>query len=178
MTPQQFEQETITRAQAGDRDAAIEALRLCSDALRHKKLSASLADYLADRLDALETAIAEVQELRKVGKKSAVNAAFGTAVADALLVNRRPGRPKDPLPAWKVPYAAFGTLLLKAKVRKAQVTAAMDEARVRTEGKNLERTTAEEILKAHKPMLDLDEERLLHLAGDLRKILSDFLPQT
>lgn len=180
MTDDEFEAETVARARAGDRDAAFEALRLCSMALRFRRISPLLADYLADRVDGIDTAIAESEQLREVGKDSSVNSAFASATRDALLINRGRGRPPAPLPDWHLPYAAFGALLLLAKVPVAKVKAAMADQRNKREGpdKSIDPDTATRILETHEALLKLDRDLLLHLADGLGDKLGEYLPAT
>lgn len=180
MTQDEYEAETIQRALDGDADAGREALSLCRAALDARSVSPQLAAYLADRLWAIDEALAEADRMRAVKKSSgSVRSARDAAIAEALCINRRAGKPRDPLPEWQEKYAAFGTLLLKAGLRPEKVKAAMDDARRRIENKDagLDRRTAERMLEAYLPMRNLNDEMLLYLAGPLREIVPTYLPQ-
>lgn len=180
MTPEQYEAETLKGALAGDADDGREALRLCRSGLDGGNLSRPLAAYLAERLWLIDKALDDAEVVRQAKQSSgSVRSARDAAIAEALCLKKPASRPIDPLPQWQVPYAAFGVLLLKAGVRPEGVKGAMDEARQRHEGKaaSLHRREAEKILKAYRPMHNLDDEMLLHLAGPLREILPTFLPQ-
>jgi hypothetical protein len=180
VTPDEYEAETLARALGGDPEAGREALRLCVSGLDHGNLSARLAGYLAERLALINKALDDAEKLRKIkGSSGSVRSDRGALIAEALCINRPAGRPRDPLPKWQIPYAAFGVLLLKADMRPEQVKGAMEEARQRLEGRDasLHRREAEKILSAFQPMSNLDDESLLSLAGPLREILPTFLPQ-
>lgn len=175
------EAETLARALKGDADAGQLALRLCYEGLTYGTLSRPLAEYLAARLWLIDEALKEAESLRGIKKSSgSIRSARDAAIAEALCIKKPAQKPRDPLPDWQVPYAAFGVLLLKANMRPEQVKGAMDEARQRIEGTNasLHRREAERILKAYLPMHNLDDEMLLHLLGPLREILPTYLPQT
>ena len=180
MTPEQYEAETLRAALAGDAGAGREALQLCRSGLDARNLSRPLAEYLAERLWLIDQALDEAEALRQIkGSSGSVRSARDAAIAEALCINQAAGRRADPLPEWQVPYAAFGVLLLKARMKPEAVKGAMDEARQRHEGPDtgLHRREAEKILKAYLPMKNLDDEMLLHLAGPLRELLPTFLPQ-
>jgi hypothetical protein len=176
----EYEAETIRRALAGDADAGREALNLCRAGLDAMAISRPLAAYLAERLLAIDKALQEAEQLRGVKKSSgSIRSARDAAIAEALCIKRPAFKPRDPLPDWQVPYAAFGTLLLKAGLRKEQVKASMDEARRLMEGadKGLDRSQAGDILRAYLPMREVEDELLLHLCGPLREILPTYLRQ-
>lgn len=179
-TDDEYEAATIERALAGDPDAGREALSLCRAGLDHGTLSRRLAAYLAERLWIIDRALDEADRLRAVKKSSgSIRSARDAAIAEALCIKRPAKKPEVKLPDWQVPYAAFGTLLRKAGMRPEGVKAAMDEARRLVEKKDegLHRREAERILAAYAPMLALDDEMLLHLAGPLRGIVPTYLPQ-
>lgn len=180
MTGDDFEAEVIRRALDGDHEAGREALRLCRAGLDHGNLSRRLAAYLAERLWLIDQALDEADKLRAVKKSSgSIRSARDAAIAEALCIKKPAKKPRDPLPDWQVPYAAFGVLLLKAGIKPERVKGAMDEARRQIEKKDegLHRREAERILKAYLPMRNLDDDLLLHLAGPLREIVPTFLPQ-
>lgn len=180
MTPEQYEAETLKGALAGNADDGREALRLCREGLDAGNLSRALAAYLAERLWLIDQALDEAEGLRSIKESSgSIRSARDAAIAEALCIKKPAKKPRDPLPAWQQPYAAFGVLLLKAGIKPERVKGAMDEARQRHEGKDasLHRREAEKILQAYLPMHNLDDEMLLHLAGPLREILPTFLPQ-
>jgi hypothetical protein len=181
LTPAEFEAETLRRAREGDADAARAALDLCRSGLDACDLSKPLADYLAERLWAIEQALDEADKLRQVKRSSgAIRSSRDAAISEALGLNRRKtGRPDDPFPAWKQPYAAFGTLLLKAGLPPERVKAAMDEVRQQVEGPGIgwDRRDAGRLLKDYMPMRALDDDVLLHLTGPLREKVPTFLPQ-
>lgn len=176
MSADEYEEATIDRALGGDADAGREALSLCRAALGARNISRRLAEYLAERLWAIDKALDEAQRLRKVKK---IRSARDAAIAEALCIKRPAAKPRDPLPDWQVPYAAFGTLLLRAGLKPEQVKGAMDEARRTIEGKDagLHRREAEKILAAYRPMREIKDELLMHLAGPLREIVPTYLPQ-
>lgn len=181
MTTDEYEAETVARALEGDPEAGREALRLCRAGLDGGTLSRPLTAYLAERLWLIDKALDDAESLRKIKHSSgSVRSARDAGIAEALCIKKPAQKPRDPLPDWQVPYAAFGVLLLKANMRPEQVKGAMDEARQRIEGTNasLHRREAERILKAYLPMHNLDDEMLLHLLGPLREILPTYLPQT
>ncbi len=181
MTVEEYEAETIRLALEGDHEAGREALRLSRAGLDHGNLSARMAAYLAERLWMIDQALNEAEKLREIKHSSgSVRSARDAAIAEALCIKRPAKKPRDPLPDWQVPYAAFGVLLLKAGVRPESVKGAMDEARQRVEGvdASLHRREAEKILKAYLPMRNLNDEVLSHLAGPLREILPTYLPQS
>ena len=181
MTDDEYKAETIRLALEGDHEAGREALQLCRAGLDHGKLSRALAAYLAERLWLIDQALDEAEKLRTIKKSSgSVRSARDAAIAEALCIKKPAKKPRDPLPAWQMPYAAFGVLLLKAGLRPESVKGAMDEARQRVEGRDasLHRREAEKILKAYLPMHNIDDEMLLHLAGPLRGILPTYLPQS
>lgn len=173
--------ETLRRAREGDHEAGREALRLCRAALDAGTLSRALQHYLAERLWQIERAIEEADQLRAAGKPSgSVRSARDAGIAEALCLNRKDGgRPADPFPAWKQPYAAFGTLLLKAGLAPERVKAAMDEVRQQVEGPGhgWDRRDACQLLQDYMPMRQIDDDILLHLAGPLGEKLPTFLPQ-
>ena len=180
MTGDDFEAEVIRRALDGDHEAGREALRLCRAGLDGGTLSRRLAAYLAERLWLIDQALDEADKLRAVKKSSgSIRSARDAAIAEALCIKKPAKKPRDPLPDWQVPYAAFGVLLLKAGIKPERVKGAMDEARRQIEKKDegLHRREAERILKAYLPMRNLDDDLLLHLAGPLRGIVPTFLPQ-
>ncbi|WP_457443793.1 hypothetical protein [Roseateles sp. P5_E4] len=181
MTPDEFEAETIRRALDGDADSARVALDLCRSALDAGTMSKGLAGYLSDRLWAIDQALTDAEKLREIKTSSgAIQSSRDAAVVEALGLNRqKTGRPKDPFPAWKRPYAAFGTLLLKAGLGPERVKAAMDEVRQQLEGPGhgWDRRDAGQLLKDYMPMRELDDDMLLHLAGPLGEKLPTFLPQ-
>lgn len=181
LSSEEYEVETLRRALAGDPDAGLEALRLCRAALDAGHISATLRQYLAERLWSLEQALEQVNAMKSAGKSSgSIRSARDAALSEALLLNRSAvGRPSDPFPEWQVKYAAFGTILLKAGWRPEKVKAEMDASRRILEGPNagLDRRTAERILSAYRPMLNLDREVLENLAGPLREKLPTFQPQ-
>lgn len=181
MSPAEFEAETLRRAREGDADAARAALDLCRSALDAYSLSKPLADYLAERLWAVDQALADAERLSEVKTSSgAIKSSRDAAVVEALGLNRKKtGRPADPSPAWKQPYAAFGTLLLKAGLAPERVKAAMDEVRQQVEGPGhgWDRRDAGQLLKDYMPMRALDDDVLLHLTGPLREKVPTFLPQ-
>lgn len=180
MTQDEYEAMTLERALAGDADAGREALALCRAGLDHGNLSKALATYLAERLWLIDKALDEAERVRKIKNSSgSVRSARDAAIAEALCIKKASKKPRDPLPEWQVPFAAFGVLLLKAGLRPEQVKGAMDEARQAVEGRDasLHRREAERILKAYLPMHDIDNETLRHLAGPLRDLLSTYLPQ-
>jgi hypothetical protein len=72
----------------------------------------------------------------------------------------------------------MGIFLQLKGARPERVKLAMSMARERSEGKNLDRSDAGKVLKKYAPMRELDDELLLHLMGDLRYLVLDFLPQT
>ena len=179
MTDNEFEFETLARAIDGDADAGREALRLCLAGLDYGNLTTPLAAYLADRLRLVENALGEAEALRSIKKSSgSIRSARDAAIAEALCIKKPAQRPPDPLPQWQVPFAALGALLLKRGMRPEAVKGAMDGARQRIEGKDLDRREAERILAAYLPMRNFDDETLLHLAGPLREIVPTFYPQT
>jgi len=187
MTGDEYEAETVRLALHGDPNdpeaghrAGREALRLCRVGLDHGNLSRRLAAYLAERLWLIDQALDEADKQRAVKKSSgSIRSVRDAAIAEALCIKKPAKKPRDPLPDWQVPYAAFGVLLLKAGIKPERVKGAMDEARQRVEGRNasLDRREAERILKAYLPMRNLDDDLLLHLAGPLRGIVPTFLPQ-
>lgn len=177
----EYEQETIRLAEAGDADAGREALSLCRIGLDAGNLSRQLAAFLAARLWAIDRALDEAERLRSVKKSSgSIRSARDAAIAEALCIKKPAAKPKNPLPEWQVPYAAFGTLLLQSGMRPEAVKAKMDEARRFKEKKDggLDRREAERILAAYRPMMTIDREFLLHLCGELREILPTESPQT
>jgi hypothetical protein len=174
---QWFESETIRRAIEGDQAAGLEALRLASNGLRFRRLSPELADYLADRLDRVGEAVDRASKTAKL-KRGSAHAEKQTFLADALLINRPAFKPKNPFPDWEQPLAAMGIFLQLKGARPERVKLAMSMARERSEGKNLDRSDAGKVLKKYAPMRELDDELLLHLMGDLRDLVLDFLPQT
>ena len=180
MSPVDYEEASIKCALAGDADAGREVLSLCRAALDGGTISRRLAAYLAERLWRIDQALSEAEQLRKVKQSSgSIRSARDAAIAEALCIKRPAKKPRDPLPAWQMPYAALGTLLLRAGDKPERVKAAMDEARRRIEGKEegLHRREAEKILAAYLPMMDIDDETLMHLCGPLREIVPTFLPQ-
>ena len=180
MTHDEYETETIKRALEGDHEAGREALRLCWTGLIRVNISRPLAEYLAERLRRIDQALDEANELRKVKQSSgSIRSSRDAAIAEALCINKATGRPRDPWPAWQLPYAAFGALLLNAGFNPEKVKGAMDEARQRVEGKeaSLHRREAEKILKGHSGLRSFDTDDLLSLAGPLREILPTYLPQ-
>ena len=180
MTADEYEATTIEAALAGDHDAGREALRLCREGLDHGTLSRRLAEYLAERLWRIDKALDESEKIRQVKKSSgSARSVRDAAIAEALCIKRPEGRPADSLPEWQVPYAAFGTRLLKEGYPPERVKSLMDDARRQIEGKDagLDRREAEKILKAYQPMSAMDDEGLMHHAKALREILSTYLPQ-
>lgn len=180
MEADKYEAETIKRALKGEHEAGREALRLCRDGLDHGNLSRHLAEYLAERLCLIDRALDEEDKLRAIKKSpGSIRSARDAAIAEALCINKAARKPRDPLPDWQVPYAAFGVLLLKAGVRPEKVKGAMDEARrlVEKKDKGLHRREAEKILAAYAPLLALDHKMLMHLVGPLREIVPTYLPQ-
>jgi hypothetical protein len=180
MSEDEYEAETIRRALAGDHDAGREALRLCRAGLDHCNLSRPLTAYLAERLWRIDQALDEAEKLREVKQSSgSIRSARDAAIAEALCIKRPAKKPEDKLPEWQVPYAAFGTLLLKAGMKPEQVKASMDEARRLVEKKDagLHRREAEKILAAYAPMRAMDDELLRHMTGPLRDLLPTHYPQ-
>lgn len=180
MTPDENEAETIRLALAGDADAGRAALSLCREALDARSISPRLAQFLADRLWAIDKALDEAERLREVKTSSgSIRSARDAAIAEALCIKRPAVKPRDPFPKWQLQYAAFGVLLLNAGLRPEKVKAAMDEARRLVEKKDegLHRREAEKILAAYAPLLALDHDLLMHLAGPLREIVPTYLPQ-
>lgn len=180
MTADEYVTETLARALKGDAEAGREALRLCGFGLVRGNLSAALAAYLAERLWLIGKALDDAEALRRIKKSSgSVRSARDAAIAEALCIKKPARKPRDPLPDWQVPYAAFGVLLTKSGMKPEQVKGAMDEARQRVEGESasLHRREAERILKAYLAMHNLDDDLLLYLAGPLRALLPTYLPQ-
>lgn len=164
MADPEYEAETVRRALEGDHEAGREALRLCRAGLDHATLSRPLAAFLAERLSAIDKAIEGAERLRAAKKpSSSIRSDRDAAIAEALLINRRPGKPRDPLPDWQSRYAALGALLLRAGKRPEKVKDAMDDAREQIDGKPLGRAEAGRILAAYKPMLAMSEDDLLHI---------------
>ena len=180
MTNVEYEAATIKCALEGNHECGREALSLCRAGLDSGNLSRPLAAYLAERLWLIDLALDETEKLRAVKKSSgSIRSARDAAIAEALCIKKPAKRPRDPLPEWQVPYAAFGVLLLNAGMRPESVKGAMDEARQRIEGAeaSLHRREAEKILKAYLPMRNFDDELLRHFAGPLRELLPTYLPQ-
>ena len=89
MTGEEYEAATIQNALAGDADSGREALSLCRAALDAGAISAPLARYLADRLFAIDAALDEAEQLRKVKKSSgSIRSARDAAIAEALCIKR------------------------------------------------------------------------------------------
>jgi hypothetical protein len=179
MPPEEYEAATIEFALAGDADAGIEALRLCRAGLDGGVLSPRLAQYLADRLWLIDQAISEAEAVGKAKRSaSSARSARDAAIASALCINRSSKR-RDPIPEWHLPLAAVGVLLALSGTKPEKCKAAMAEARLILEGKDLGRSEAWSILKAHAPMRKLDPETLQHLAGpQLMEILRTYSQQT
>lgn len=160
----EYEAATIRRALDGDHEAGREALRLCRSGLDNGTLSRQLAEYLAQRLWQIDQAIEQAEQLRATKKpSSSIRSDRDAAIAEALLVNRRPGKPRDNFPDWQYRYAALGALLLRAGKRPEKVKVAMEDAREQFEGKPLDRAAAGRILAAYKPMLAMSDDDLLHI---------------
>lgn len=152
LSTEEYEQETIDRALAGDHEAGIEALRLCRSGLDSGALSARLADYLAARLhDVLE----------------------GIKPDRALCIAKGRGKPPDPLPEWRLQLAAFAAILKERGYKPQQVAVAMCEARQNAFNRTLDNSDA---LKIAKILPKLGADHLLHLAGPYREILEGYLP--
>jgi hypothetical protein len=179
MADPEYEAMTIQRALAGDHEAGREALRLCRAGLDHDALSKSLGEYLAQRLWEIDKAIEEAEQLKNNDKASTstIKSRKAARIEQALLIAKGK-KPRDPIPDWQTPLAAFGTILLKTEMRPEKVYEAMSEARARYEGRALERKEAFAILKAFQPMQAMTHLDLLRHAGPLRVLLPKDIPQT
>jgi hypothetical protein len=186
MTGAEFEAETLRRALAGDHEAGREALRLCIEGLGGGPLSRALAEYLAQRLGEIDQALDEADRLKEyIASPSTLRSRKAVLIERALLIAKET-KPRDPIPDWQTPLAAFGTILLLAGLRRERVYTAMSEARTMYEGgdpktgktKTLDRSEAYKILKTFEPMCSIPEDTLMYLAGPLRELVPQFLPQT
>ena len=163
MTNDEYIAETIRGALAGNAVDGIEALSLCRNGLEHNNLHADLRFYLAER-------ITELLE--------------GTQPHLALRIAKPPGRPKDSFPAWQQELGAFAALLTLRGYMPQQIAVAMCDQRAALHDKPLEESDAHAIRKTWKAMQNFKatkgssiEERLEHLAGSYREILSEYPPR-
>jgi hypothetical protein len=180
MSGDEFEEEMIRRANAGDHTDGREALRRCATGLMQGNLSRRLSDYLATCLMEVDIGLNEADALKEVKKSSgSVNSARYAAITEALRINRPAKKPLDPMPAWHVPYAALGELLRRDGLQPEQINAKLDEARrmIDKNDRGLDRREAQRIRVTYEPLCEFDHDTLLHLAGPLREILPTFLPQ-
>lgn len=155
LSTEEYEQETISRALAGDHEAGIEALKLCRSGLYAGALSAPLAHYLAERLhDVLE----------------------GIKPDRALCIAKSPGKPADPFPQWQQRLGAFAAILAQRGYKPKAIADAMCDARASIEDKPLEESDAHRIRSKWKPMQSIDEATLRHLAESYWEILTQYPP--
>lgn len=162
----------------GDREAAIDLIDFCVEGLRADRMSEELRFYLAGCLEKVLQAVDDGEQLRQLGKKGSVKSAFGTAVSNAFNLNRPASRPRAPIPDWQIPYAAFGMLLIKHRLKPEAVKEAMSEVRETIDGKSLDRATAGQILRTFSALRHMSDDDLKDLlTPDLRQKVGDFLTQ-
>lgn len=155
MTNDDYEQETIRRALAGEHEAGREALLLCRDQLTARSLSPALADYLAARLhDVLE----------------------GIKPDRALCIAKGPGKPSDPFPDWQQELGALAAVLTQRGYKPKQIALALCNARASVHDKPLEEPDAHRIRSKWRPMQSIDERTLRHLTGSYWEILTQYPP--
>lgn len=155
LSTEEYEQETIRLALEGNHEAGREALTLCRNQLAAKSLSPALADYLAARLhDLLE----------------------GIKPDRALCIAKSPGKPADPFPEWQQELGAMAALMFKRGYKPKQIAPALCDARARLHDKSLEESDAHKIRSKWRPMQDIDERTLQHMAGGYWKLLSEYPP--
>lgn len=155
LSTEEYEQETMDRALAGDHEAGIEALRLCRSGLDSGALSARLAHYLAARLhDVLE----------------------GIKPDRALCIAKGRGQPANPFPEWQQELGAMAALLTKRGYKPKHVALALCNARASVHDKSLEESDAHSIRSKWRPMQALDERLLRELSGNYLEILEEYPP--
>ncbi|MEN9781749.1 MAG: hypothetical protein RL014_2897 [Pseudomonadota bacterium] len=179
---EEFEREMIRLARERGGDYGRDALKHCASALRNQTISPALMHFLAERLEQVEAAQAQADEIRSSGTRTPgwILENMQAAIREALCIDRPVGKPPDPFPAWELPLAALAAILARAGWRAEAINSKMDEVRRDLDGKDqgLDRRTAQSIRKKYKPMLNLDTEILEHLAGEqMRDILRKLLPQ-
>ena len=176
---EEHEREGIRRALAGKHREGRYLLELCAKGLTMRRLSPVLSDYRADRLRGVLKALDEADALRAAKPSSgSVRSSRDAGIAEALLLQRPAGRPRDPFPSWEEPLAALGAILAKRGRKPEQCNAALDTARQLLGGKSLERSEAQRILSTYAAMRDLPNSDLLRLLGGLRDKLPTILRQT
>ena len=168
LSTEEYEQETIRLALAGDHEAGREALTLCLTQLAARSLSPVLADYLAARLhDVLEG----TKPHRIITSDD-----FRQALLNALRINKGTGKPANPFPEWEEPLGAVAALLFKRGYKPTQINVAMSDARQINQSKDLDAKEAYRIRKTYEPMQKMKVKRLELLAGKYREILKEYPP--
>lgn len=170
MDNQDYVKATIQRAQAGDSEAAIEALRLCRSGLLQGNISSALSKYLSLKLEALDKAIKENDALRTLKASSgSIRSDRLAAFEDALGISKQSGRPKNPFPDWQAPYAAIGIHLQRNGIQPELIKSTLDLIRkADSVGSNgLDRSQASRILKNYSPLKKIDRSDLREMARPL-----------
>lgn len=170
MDNEDYIKATIKRAESGESESALEALRLCQAGLLKGNLSNDLGAYLAKKLDALDKALSENDALRKLKSSSGSSRSDRLAAIElALGISKPTGRPTSPFPDWQTPYAAIGTHLRRSGIPAELINSSLDLIRrSATAGENgLDRSQASRILKAHTPLMNIDRGDLHEMARPL-----------
>jgi hypothetical protein len=153
MNDDEFRAMAIRRAMDGDAAAARDVLDLCREGLDNNCLHADLRVYLAER-------ITEILD--------------GVPPGDALLVTKKPGRPKES-GAWRDQLGAFAVLLHRRGYTPKKVAAAMCDQRRIMHDETMDESDAYALSAAWRK-LSLDDDLLLHFAGPYRRKLSEYPP--
>jgi hypothetical protein len=155
MEKNEYENETVRRALAGDHEAGREALVLCLIGLINGKLSETMAFYLADRLS-------QILDDMKPDR--------------ALCIAKPPHKPSNPFPEWKQELGALAAVLAKRGYQPAQIVRALCDARAIVADKPIDEKDAYRIKKEWGPMRDLDDTMLKTMLGGYWEILTDYPP--
>ncbi len=145
-----YEEVTITRTLDGDAEAGREALRLCCSALTSGKLSRELADYLADRLEAVDAALKESDERPPKTDRYA-------PLAAALKVKRSPGRPATLMGEWQTEYAAYAELLRRRNFTPADIRRELVKLRLKVDRRSFDERAVTRVIGDHKPLRRLPD---------------------
>ena len=168
LNTEDHQRETIRLALAGDHEAGIDALRMCRAGLYAGKLSASMAHYLASRLDDVLEGIKPDRILTSDD--------FRQALLYALRINKPPGKPANPLPEWQLPLGALAALMVRRGYKPKQINVAMSDARQKLQAKDLDDRECRRIRKTHEQMHSLSVDELTRIAGPYGEILKEYLP--
>lgn len=155
MEQNEYENETIRSALAGEWEDGIEALKLCRIGLISGKLSETMAFYLADRL---------------------LQVLDGIKPDRALCIAKPPHKPANPFPQWRQELGALAAILEKRGYKPAQIVRALCDARAIVADKSLDEKDAYGIKREWAQMQDLDDRVLRTMLGGYWEILTDYPP--